>query len=112
MQYLPFHQNSGLSRRAMLRRLGAGLGSIGLAGVMGQAGAFASPASGPEMDEQAQLYTEVDQPGTMETPKAPDQVVEAVVVAHGPIVAWSRGLATPGVGVPFGDATVPDDSWF
>jgi hypothetical protein len=47
MQYLPFHQNSGLSRRAMLRRLGAGLGSIGLAGVMGQAGAFASPASGP-----------------------------------------------------------------
>ncbi len=75
-------------------------------------GRQASPASGPEMDEQAQLYAEVDQPGTMETPKAPDQVVEAVVVAHGPIVAWSRGLATPGVGVPFGDATVPDDSWF
>ncbi len=45
MQYLPFHSNAVISRRAMLRRLGAGVGSVGLAGVMAQTGAFAGPAA-------------------------------------------------------------------
>ena len=44
MQYLPFQNGPAMSRRAMLRRLGAGVGSVGLAGVMAQTGAFASSA--------------------------------------------------------------------
>jgi len=75
-------------------------------------GRQAGPARGTEMGEQAQLDAKVDQPGPMEPAEAPDQVVEAVVVAHAPIVAWSRDVATAGVGVPFGDATVPGDSRF
>src|SRR6185295_19768994 len=40
MQYLPYQPHAAISRRDMLRRLGAGVGSLGLAGVLAQAGAL------------------------------------------------------------------------
>ena len=49
MQYMPFHKDSTMSRRDMLRRLGAGLGSVGLAGVLGQTGAHASVGGSPAL---------------------------------------------------------------
>jgi len=45
MQYLPFRNDAVFSRRDMLRRLGAGIGTIGLAGVALQTGALAGPAA-------------------------------------------------------------------
>src|SRR3954468_6578339 len=45
MHYLPYHSGAPISRRSMLRRLGAGLGSLGLAGVLAESGALASPGS-------------------------------------------------------------------
>lgn len=44
MHYLPFQSHAPMSRRQMLRRLGAGVGSVGLASLLQQTGAFAAPA--------------------------------------------------------------------
>jgi len=42
-QYIPYHPEAPISRRHMLQRLGAGVGSLGLAGVLAQSGALAPP---------------------------------------------------------------------
>ena len=70
MQYMPFHKDSPMSRRDMLRRLGAGLGSVGLAGVLGQTGAFASvggssalPPGTPHFPGKAKRIIQLFMPG-------------------------------------------------